>query len=91
VSALISPNGVSEKGVAMRLSIEVGSDLHEKVKIAATERDMTVRDYVVGVLEAVMAEEARANGEDEDLTRLSLAAFARDWDSEEDSIYDELR
>lgn len=76
----------------MRLSIEVGSDLHKKVKIAATERDMTMRDYVVGILEAVTAEEkACGNGEGEDLTSLSVAAFARDWDSEEDSVYDSLR
>ncbi len=77
----------------MRLSIEVGSELHEKVKIAATERDMTMRDYVVGILEAVTAEEdlSRGGGEGLDPARLSLAVFARDWDSEEDSVYDSLR
>ncbi len=77
----------------MRLSIEVGSELHKKVKIAATERGMTMRDYVVGILEAVTAEESRSRGRggELDLDRLSLVAFARDWDSEEDSVYDELR
>lgn len=83
----------SEKEAKVRLSIEVESELHKKVKIAATERDMTMRDYVIGILEAVTAEESRGGGrgEEPDLARLSLAAFARDWDSEEDSVYDELR
>lgn len=77
----------------VRLSIEVESELHKKVKIAATERDMTMRDYVVGVLEAVTAKEVRGmgGGGEPDLARLSVAAFARDWDSEEDSVYDDLR
>lgn len=76
----------------VRLSIEVEPELHRRVKIAATERDMTVRGYVVRLLEGVAAEEARrkGNGETADLARLGAAAFARDWESEEDSVYDEL-
>lgn len=80
------------KGRRVRLSIEVEPELHRRVKIAATERDMTIRDYVVRVLEGVAAEEARrkSNGESADLARVSAAAFARDWESEEDSVYDEI-
>jgi hypothetical protein len=46
----------------MRLSIEVESELRKKVKIAATEREMSMGDYVVGILEAVTAAEARGEG-----------------------------
>lgn len=81
-----------DKGRKVRLSVEVEPELHRRVKIAATERDMTMRDYVIRVLEGVAAEEARAkdSGEVTDPARLSAAAFARDWESEEDSAYDEL-
>ena len=62
------------------------------MKIAATERDMTMRDYVVRLLEGVAAEEAsrKDDGEAADLARVSAPVFARDWESEEDSVYDEL-
>ncbi len=81
---------VKDKGGRVRLSIEIEAELHRKVKIAATERDMTIKDYVVEILESVAEEESRGRG-NEDLARLSAAAFARDWDSEEDSVYDDIR
>lgn len=79
----------------VRLSVEVEVELHRRVKIAATERDMTIKEYVIGILEGVAEVEARGKRGDarrstEDLARLSAAAFARDWESEEDSVYDEL-
>lgn len=81
------------KGRRVRLSVEVEPELHRKVKIAAVERDMTIKDYVVTLLESVANEEARLGevGKEADLARLSVAAFARDWESEEDSVYDDLR
>lgn len=77
-----------EKGRRVRLSLEVEPELHRRVKIAATRRDMTIKDYVVGLLE-----EASEVGEDElaaPVSRMSLSTFARDWESEEDSAYDRL-
>lgn len=81
-----------DKDRKVRLSIEVQPELHRRVKIAATERDMTMKDYVVRLLEGAAAEEARKRSSEDtaDLTRLSAAAFARDWESEEDLVYDEL-
>jgi len=79
--------------------VEVEPELHRRVKIAATERDMTIKDYVVRVLEGVAAAQEKVRRErgasdagegSDDLARLSAAAFARDWESEEDSVYDEL-
>ncbi len=77
----------------VRLSVEVDPALHRRVKIAAAERDMTMKEYVVEILEGVAAEEMRGRGnpEDTDLARLSAGVFARDWESEEDSVYDNLR
>lgn len=86
---------IGDRSRRVRLSVEVDPELHRRVKIAATERDMTIKEYVIGILEGVAEEEeARRKRGDarstEDLARLSAAAFARDWESEEDSVYDEL-
>lgn len=68
----------------VRLSIEVQPELHRLVKIAAAKRDMTMKDYVVSVLEDVAVDEDAA------LTQLSTPSFARDWESEEDQVYDDV-
>jgi predicted transcriptional regulator len=83
-----------KKGKRVRLSVEVEPGLHRRVKIAAAERDMTIKDYVVTALESVAAEEIsrkEVEGGNADLAGLSAAAFGRDWESEEDSVYDDLR
>jgi hypothetical protein len=77
-----------EKGRRVRLSLEVEPELHRRVKIAATRRDMTIKDYVAGLLEE--AAEADEEGRTATVSRMSASAFARDWESEEDSAYDEL-
>lgn len=53
--------------------------------------DVSVRDYVIAALRRALTA-AGAEGEDESRawSRLSEAVFARDWDSEEDSAYDDL-
>lgn len=51
------------------------------MKIAATEGDMTIKDYVVGMVKGVAAEESRrrSGGEESvDLAGLSAAVFALD-------------
>ncbi len=77
-----------EKRRRVRLSLEVEPELHRRVKIAATRRDMTIKDYVVGLLEE--ASEAYEDGLTAPVSRMSVPAFARDWESEEDSAYDRL-
>lgn len=77
-----------EKRRRVRLSLEVEPELHRRVKLAATRRDMTIREYVVGILEESAGDEV--GGQTETLPRMSASAFARDWDSEEDRAYDGL-
>lgn len=82
---------VKDGNKRVRLSVEVEPNLHRRVKIAATRRDMTLKDYVVRVLEGIAEEEEEARGGGSvDLARLSAAVFARDWESEEDAVYDGL-
>jgi len=68
-----------------RISIEVEPDLRRRLRIAAARRDITMREYVLTAVEQALSEE-----ESLDWTRLSEPAFARDWDSASDAVYDAL-
>lgn len=68
-----------------RLSIEVDGDLRRRLKIAAAQRDVTVREFVLAAVERALEAETGQGW-----SRLSEASFARDWDSESDNIYDRL-
>jgi plasmid stability protein len=68
-----------------RLSIEVDAELRRELKVAAAERDVSVREYVLAALRQALAAEERR-----DWSRMSEPAFAREWDSDADSEYDRL-
>lgn len=82
----------SGEGRRARLSIDVEPELRRKIKIAAAERDLSIRDYVVTVLRRALTadERSRAPAEDAAWAHLSAGSFARDWESEEDQVYDRL-
>ena len=75
-----------------RLWIDVEPELRRKIMVAAAERESSIRDYVVAILQRALAEEERGEGRNESAawTRLATRSFARDWDSDEDRVYDEL-
>lgn len=75
-----------------RLSIDVEPELRRKIKIAAIERDLSVRDYVIAILQRAIHEDERQEGLSDGAAwaQLSASAFARDWASEEDAVYDNL-
>lgn len=70
------------------MTITLDSDLQRQVETAAAGRNMSVRDYVVVALQRLLAQEEGA--EASSWSQLSARSFARDWNSEEDQIYDEL-
>jgi hypothetical protein len=75
-----------------RLSIDVEPELRRRVKLAATARDLSIREYVEATLRRAL--EAEGQGETPAAgaawSRLSARSFARDWESEEDQAYDRL-
>lgn len=90
----------SEEGDAMSahndrplpLSIEVEPDLHRQIQAAAAAQRLCVRDYVVSALRRAVEGspgDRSANG-DAGWAALSAGAFARDWDSDADAVYDDL-
>ncbi len=84
---MTTPNEQSD-----RISIDVASELCQRLAIAAAARDLSVPDYVDALLRKALASEERDGtaAENDDWSRLSARAFARDWDSEEDEAYDRL-
>ena len=68
-----------------RLSIEVDQDLRRRLKVAAAQHDVTIREFVLAAVERALEVDDR-----DDWTRLSETSFARDWDSDADVDYDRL-
>ena len=75
-----------------QLLIAVDHDLEVRIKQAADARDLSVSDYVTAILrQAVEAEDEEGEaGRQQRWSQLSAGAFARDWESDEDSVYDQL-
>ena len=75
-----------DTGRRARLSVDINPELRRKVKMAAAAHDLTITAYVERAIEHALAEE----GADAAWSRLSVAVFARDWQSEEDAVYDDV-
>ena len=81
-----------DHGQRMSLTIDVEPDLRRQIEHAAATRDLSVRDYVVAVLEQATAAEASGESRENqgEWAQLSARSFARDWQSDEDRVYDNL-
>lgn len=71
----------------VRLSADVDADLRRRVRIAAASSDRFVSKWIEA---AIRHELEREEAQIAPISRASASAFGRDWDSEEDSVYDEL-
>ena len=76
----------------VNLTIEVDRNLRRQIEQAAASHDLSVRDYVIAILERVTTAEALGGSPENrgEWAQLSAQAFARDWRSDEDSVYDDL-
>jgi plasmid stability protein len=70
-----------------RLSIDVDPELRRRIRVAAASRDLSIRDYVEGIIREALAAESEEDG---GWTAVSARSFARDWCSEEDAVYDSI-
>ena len=74
-----------------RISIDVVPATRRRLRLAAAKRDLTVRQYVLQVLEERLREDLGA--ETEGLLALTASAdpvLARIWDNPRDAQYDRL-
>ena len=78
-------------GRHMRLTIDLEPELRRRVEAAAEERQLSVRDYVISALrDALKRQPGQEPLDDAEWSQLSAAAFARDWESDADAVYDDL-
>lgn len=71
-----------------RLSIDVAPALRTRLKIAALQKGVSLREYCLEAIEERLDREEEAA--EQSWARLSATTFARDWSSPEDSVYDSL-
>ena len=74
------------------LTIAVAPELRQRLQAAAAAHQLSLPEYIETVLQQALAVEERdtaaTEAERADWSRLSARSFARDWDSEEDAVYD---
>jgi predicted DNA-binding protein len=68
-----------------RLTIDLASTLHARLKIIAAKRGTSMRDYTVEAIERRLAEEPA-----EYLTAEADPVLGELWDNDDDRVYDEL-
>lgn len=73
---------VAEKS---RLTIDLDSRLHSRLKVVAAKRGTTMRDYCVDAIQTRIAEEPA-----EYLTAEADPVLAELWDNDDDAVYDDL-
>lgn len=69
-----------------RLSMDIDPQLRRRLKMVAAARDQTITQYVEHALEQSLAEDEHGAA----WSQLSVPVFARDWNSNEDTIYDQF-
>ena len=72
-----------------RLLIDVERDLRQQIERAAARQSVSMQDYVISVLRRAAVLDEHENA-DVGWGRLSARSFARDWESDEDAVYDSL-
>jgi len=73
--------------------VEMEPELRQRVEEVATERRLSLGDYVIRVLQDAVDRRsviAESNGGDPAWSQLSSHSFARDWESDADAIYDDM-
>ena len=82
----------AKKDRPSRLSMDIERELRRRIEAAAAERHLSVRDYVVTTLRHAVGDRRTTDPPTGDVgwSRLSAPAFARDWESDADAVYDDL-
>jgi len=73
-----------------RISIDVDPDFRRRVRVAAAQRELSVRDYILSALEAQLREDASGKDPVAPLTAAGDPVLAKLWDNPFDAEYDEL-
>lgn len=76
-----------------RLTIDIPPEAKRRLRLAAARRDLSIRQYVLKVIEEQMTRDLAGLAEEEGLAALSDRTdpvLAELWDNERDGAYDRL-
>ena len=76
----------------IRLTVDVSRELKRRLRLVAAKQDITMREYLLQVLEERLAQDLPA-GEEEELLAFSSDSdpvLAELWDNDRDAAYDDL-
>lgn len=76
-----------------RLTIDVSPEVKRRLRLAAARRDISMRQYVLEVLEQRLTEDLPSLIGEEGLLALTAEAdpvLAELWDNDKDAVYDHL-
>jgi hypothetical protein len=90
---LMEVNGMSALSKRTRLTVDLPVEIRQRLRLVAARQDVSVRQYILEILEERLARDWAELVEQEGL----LALTARDdpvlaelWDNEKDAAYDRL-
>lgn len=72
-----------------RISIDVDPDFRRRVRVAAAQHEVSVREYVLSALEAQLKEDLQPKKGLRERTALTDPLLAELWDNPFDAEYDE--
>lgn len=76
-----------------RLTIDIPPEAKRRLRLAAARRDLSIRQYVLKVIEEKLTQDLAGLAEEEGLVALSARTdpvLAELWDNERDGAYDRL-
>ncbi len=73
-----------------RISIDVQPVVRRRLRLAAANRDLTIRQYVLEAIEGRLREDLGEEGEASALTAKGDPVLAELWDNPRDAAYDRL-
>ncbi len=76
----------------VRLSADVEPELRRRVRVAAAASDRKVSDWISEAVKRELDREELENAQEASvsISYLSVQSFKRDWNSEDDAVYDQL-
>ena len=83
---------VTNPNLRVRLTVDVPPEMERRLRLVAARRDVSLRQYVIKVLEEQLAQDMNAELLDlENLMALTVQTdpvLAELWDNERDAVYD---